>query len=75
MFIKVVFNSSYGTNEVVASGKHEELINNVSDAELELRDIIQYGPVKLDNDKHYKNKMKLYTLHVYADGKTKMRIG
>lgn len=75
MFVKVVFNSSYGTNEVVASGKHEELINNVSDAELELRDIIQYGPVKLDNDKHYKNKMKLYTLHVYADGKTKMRIG
>jgi hypothetical protein len=73
MFEKVVFTGSYGTEEIVASG-NDTHINNVSDAELELRNIIGYALVKLDNDKHCKNNTKLYTLHVYADGKTKMRV-
>lgn len=72
MFGKVVFDSSYGTEEVVASGKKTH-INNVVDAELELRDIIINSSVKAANDKYCKTKTKLYTLHVYADGKTKMR--
>ena len=73
MFKKVVFTGSYGTREIVDSGNNTH-INNVADAEYELRGIIMNETVKAANDKYCKKMTKLYTLHVYADGKTKMRI-
>jgi hypothetical protein len=73
MFEKVVFTGDYGTKEIVDSGNKTH-INNVADAELELRNIISNKMVEADNDKHCKKNTKLYTLHVYADGKTKMRV-
>ena len=73
MFEKVVFTGDYGTQEIVASGNNTH-INNVGDAEYELRGIIKNETVKAANDKYCKKMTKLYTLHVYADGKTKMRV-
>ena len=73
MFEKVVFTGSYGTKEIVAYGNNTH-INNVADAEYELRKIIKNETVKVANDKYCKKMTKLYTLHVYADGKTKMKV-
>ena len=73
MFEKVVFTGDYGTQEIVDSGNNTR-INNVGDAEYELRGIIKNETVKAANDKYCKKMTKLYTLHVYADGKTKMRV-
>jgi len=59
----------YGTKEILTSGLPSSKINNVTDAEAALRQIILYqGSAKKLNDLNYKPEHKIGDIHVYTDG-------
>ena len=65
LFEQVTYLDTYGTPENL---RHESnKINNVSDAELRFRHLIQQNV--RENDEHYASSNKIGTLHIYTDGR------
>jgi hypothetical protein len=65
LFEQVTYLDTYGTPENL---HHEpNKINNVSDAELRFRHLIQHNV--RENDSHYASLNKIGELHVYTDGR------
>jgi len=66
LLAKVVFTDEHGTNEIETSGRSIQKIHNVSDAEAELRALIQNPAILEKNEADYAPLIQLGILNIYG---------
>ena len=69
---KVIYNTFYGTKEIKINTINDGNINNIIDAENEIRNIMTNKVFKLLNDKNYESKKHIGTFNIFLDGSKKM---